>query len=159
MVNQNPIQNIIQRLSPSKRDFILFALFLLGVVFYMIISSASPAKKNTPSAIPKLISTYPTVQGEQIFPFTDNAVTFTFDQKISLDNLQVQATPSSKFKPTLSEDSKTLILVPESLWKYDTKYQILVSGLGAEEIHFSFTPLKPDYSKPMGIPAEPFEAL
>jgi hypothetical protein len=154
MVNQNPIQYIIQKLSPSKRDFILFALFLLGVVFYLMISSASPAKKNIPSAIPRLISTYPTVQGEQIFPFTDDAVSFTFDQEISLTNLQVQATPSSRFKPSLSEDSKTLILVPESLWKYDTKYQILVSGLGAEDIHFSFTPLKPDYSKPMGIPAE-----
>ena len=144
-----------RKFTSRQLEFLLIVFVGVSFLLYSLLTSLPPGKSPVSPPPPlQLISTYPPLQGDQVLYFNNEAVSFFFNTKISLDKAKISISPPITFIPTLGEKSTALHLVPSNGWKYDTEYTITVSQLTDQPITFKFLPREPDFSQPMGIGPE-----
>ena len=127
-------------LKKFKNKRIILGLALLSVlsIFFLLSSTKKPRPPILTAPLPfttrppsslQITNSYPP-SGKYTSLFPSTALTFTFNQPISLDKVRVEITPKTSLSLSLSSNRLRLYASPAKPWQYDKEYKIKVIGVG-----------------------------
>lgn len=110
---------------------LLIVISIASIVYLVSKTKTSPENiNNSLSSSPvklQLVSVFP-LPGKQPLAYPNTAITFVFNQELSLGTASVDIQPEIKASIEIDAKDRTLLhVIPKSDWKYNTKYQFTVS--------------------------------
>lgn len=117
----------------SKRTKIIglsFLLISLAACFYLY-QISRPKKPSPVTQVPTtelvLTNSYPP-EGSVALTFPSTALSYTFNKTVAISQFNIDISPKTAVTFQISNDNKTLYVKPQTVWKFNTKYEISLIG-------------------------------
>jgi hypothetical protein len=117
----------------SKRTKIIgFSFLLISLAACLYLYLISKPKKPSPIVqVPTqelvLTNSYPP-EGNVALTFPSTALSYTFNKTVAISQFNIDISPKTAVTLQISNDNKTLYVKPQTVWKFNTKYEISLIG-------------------------------